>query len=167
MKKIFIASFAFMALAACSSSESADKTENADSTATTSSSEGYKAGETVTEDGAMTSAEMMTALEGKDSLEVKLTAKVNAVCQVKGCWMQLDMGEKDPMRVSFKDYAFFVPKDATGKTAVVDGWVKAKTYSVAELKHLAEDNGDTQEEIDAITEPKTELSFEAKGVMLK
>lgn len=166
MKKIFIASFAAMALASCSSAESAEKAEGTDSTATTSENT-YKAGEEITEEGALTSADLMTALEGKDSLEVKLTSKVEAVCQVKGCWMQLNMGDKEPMRVTFKDYAFFVPKDATGKTAVVDGWIKKETISVEHQRHLAEDAGKSQEEIEAITEPKTEMTFEAKGVIIK
>lgn len=132
-----------------------------------SSPSGEQFGEKITEEGAMNSADMLTAMKGKDSIEVKLSAKVNAVCQVKGCWMRLDMGNGEEMMVKFKDYAFFVPKDATGKTAVVDGWAKVNTISVAELKHYAEDDGKSQAEIDAITEPKTELTFEAKGVILK
>ena len=127
----------------------------------------FKAGENITEEGAVSNTEALKAMEGKDSIELKLTAKVNSVCQVKGCWMRLDMGDGKDMMVTFKDYAFFVPKDATGKTATVDGWAKMNTLSVAEQKHLAEDAGKSQAEIDAITDPKTELTFEAKGVILK
>ena len=39
--------------------------------------------------------------------------------------------------------------------------------SVEELKHYAEDAGETQEVIDAITEPEISLAFEAKGVIIK
>jgi hypothetical protein len=39
--------------------------------------------------------------------------------------------------------------------------------SVDELRHYAEDAGDSKEEIAKITEPKTELKFEATGVVLK
>lgn len=150
MKKFLITLCAAVTLVSCSSEP-----------------EGFKAGDEISEENAMTAADMKAAMKGKDSMEVKLTAKVNAVCQVKGCWMRLDMENGEEMMVKFKDYAFFVPKDATGKTATVEGWAKIHTTSVAELKHYAEDDGKSQEEIDAITEPKTEMVFEAKGVVLK
>jgi hypothetical protein len=35
------------------------------------------------------------------------------------------------------------------------------------LKHMAEDEGKSQEEIDAITEPKMEYTFVAGGVIIK
>jgi len=35
------------------------------------------------------------------------------------------------------------------------------------LKHLAEDEGKSQEEIDAITEPKMEYTFVAHGVIIE
>jgi hypothetical protein len=41
------------------------------------------------------------------------------------------------------------------------------TIDVDFLKHLAEDAGQTQEEIDAITEPELALTFEATGVLIK
>lgn len=55
------------------------------------------------------------------------------------------------MKVKFKDYAFFMPKDCAGKKAVVDGYAYTQTTSVEELKHLAGDAGKPQAEIDAIT----------------
>jgi hypothetical protein len=39
--------------------------------------------------------------------------------------------------------------------------------SVEELRHYAEDAGKSQEEIEAITEPKKTYSFVADGVLLK
>ncbi|MCE2790741.1 MAG: DUF4920 domain-containing protein [Saprospiraceae bacterium] len=41
-----------------------------------------------------------------------------------------------------------------------------ETTSVEDLKHFAEDEGKSAEEIAAITEPKTELKFMASGVMI-
>lgn len=149
----------------CGSSEEKSKEEGAatDSTATSA----YKAGDEITEDGALTTDAFMEAIKGKDSVEVKLSAKINAVCKVKGCWMTLDLGNENEMRVSFKDYAFFVPKDADGKTAFVQGWAKVDTTSVEELRHYAEDDGQSKEEIEKITEPKAELTFVANGVLIK
>ena len=70
------------------------------------------------------------------------------------------------MRVTFKDYAFFMPKDLTGKKVVLDGFAFVETTSVEDLRHYADDAGKPKEEIDAITEPKKEVSFEAAGVLV-
>ncbi len=126
-----------------------------------------KHGAEITEDGVVSSTKFLTQIEGKDSLEIKLTANILGVCPKKGCWMKLDMQNGKTMRVRFKDYDFFVPKDATGKIAIVQGMAKMDTTDVATLKHYAEDANATQEEIDAITEPEINYFFEATGVIIK
>ena len=103
----------------------------------------------------------------KDSLQTQMIGEIKEVCQAKGCWMTLDLGDDELIRVKFKDYGFFVPKDAAGKTAVIEGIAKKEVIDVSELKHLAEDAGKSQKEIDAITEPKEELTFVAKGVIIQ
>jgi hypothetical protein len=65
-----------------------------------------------------------------------------------------------------KDYGFFLPVAAKGKTVVIEGDVSMKTISVAEQKHYAEDAKKSQAEIDAITEPKTEVKVLAKGIVV-
>ena len=165
MKKLFYLLIPAALLVSCGSKEEKtnEETTTTDSTATSE----YKAGDAITEDGALTNVAMLEAMKGKDSIEVKLNAKINSVCTVKGCWMQLDMGNSTEMRVSFKDYAFFVPMDADGKTATVQGWAKVDTTSVEELRHYAEDAGKSKDEIEKITEAKAELSFVASGVLIK
>jgi hypothetical protein len=81
--------------------------------------------------------------------------------------MKVKTTDGQTMRVSFKDYGFFVPKDIAGKTVVIDGEAKMKTTSVAELQHYAEDAGKSKAEIAKITEPKHELTFVADGVIVK
>ncbi|MBK6732010.1 MAG: DUF4920 domain-containing protein [Bacteroidetes bacterium] len=44
----------------------------------------------------------------------KVKGTVTSVCQNKGCWMKLDLGNGESMRVTFKDYGFFVPKEKQG-----------------------------------------------------
>jgi len=165
MKKYLYLLFAGITLTSCGSSE--EKKENTESPADSTATEAYKAGDEISEDGAMLGPDFLKAMEGKDSMEVKLTAKINSVCTVKGCWMRLDMGNDQEVFVKFKDYKFFVPKDANGKTATIQGWAKVDTVSVADLRHYAEDEGKSKEEIEAITEPKAELSFMANGVLIK
>ena len=60
-----------------------------------------------------------------------------------------------------------VPKDAGGKKAVFEGEAKMETVVVATLKYYAEDAGKSKEEIEAITEPETKLTFVASGVEIE
>lgn len=126
-----------------------------------------KHGDDISEDGAVTPVEFLAKFKGQDSLEVKLSANVIDVCAKKGCWMNVDLGDEQTMRVTFKDYGFFVPKDATGKLATIQGVATIDTTDVATLKHYASDANATQEEIDAITEPEYNYAFEATGVIIK
>ena len=126
-----------------------------------------KHGADISEDNAVEMAKFEDLFTGKDSLEIKLVGTIEDVCQTKGCWMTVEMEDNTTMMVRFKDYEFFVPKDAQGKTAIVDGIARVETISVADQKHYLEDNNATQEEIDAITEPEITYSFEASGVIIK
>lgn len=121
-------------------------------------------------EGAMTAAEMLAMLEENnlDSAEVKVMGTVSAVCQKKGCWVNMPLveGMKD-LHVSY-NYEFLLPPGGIeGDDVVIEGQVKKVTYSVDHLRHLAEDAGKTQEEIEAITEPETKLSFLATGVTVR
>lgn len=112
-------------------------------------------------------AELNEKMKSGGPVEATVTAPVSAVCQVKGCWMTLQNPGGEDVRITFKDYAFFVPKDSKGKTAIIHGKASMDTTSVEELKHFAEDDGQSKEEIEKITEPKIEMVFEASGVKLK
>ena len=48
----------------------------------------------------------------------------------------------------------------------MDGFAFKEVTPVDELRHYAEDEGMSKEEIAAITEPKEELKFMASGVLL-
>jgi hypothetical protein len=124
-------------------------------------------GDTITQEGAIPANEVLAKLIGKDSLKIKIEGKIEEVCQKKGCWMNVKVGEEQSMRIRFKDYGFFVPKDASGKTAVFDGIAYNDTIPVNELKHYAEDEGKSKEEIEKITKPEISVSFEARGVIIK
>lgn len=150
-------------LTACGESENASNAEGENAPEVTLS---YY-GDTITEDGALTAVEFLTQFEGKDSMDVKLKATITEVCQKKGCWMVLDLGEDKSMRVRFKDYGFFMPKDADSLEVVIEGQAKMSVTTVAMLKHYAKDAGDSQEVIDAITEDELNYNFEAFGVILK
>lgn len=124
-------------------------------------------GDTITTDGAIDATQLIARLEGKDSVFVKVTGSIEEVCQKKGCWMNINLGNNQSMKVRFKDYAFFVPKDAAGQTVFIEGYAYNDTVSVAELKHYAEDAGKSKEEIEKINKPEISVSFEANGVVIQ
>jgi hypothetical protein len=101
-----------------------------------------------------------------DLNDVTISGPVDEVCQAKGCWVTMKLPSGKSMTMKFKDYAFFMPKDCSGKTVTAHGKMFIKTTSVAELKHLAEDAGKSKKEIKKIKAPKQEVRFEADGVLL-
>ncbi len=124
-------------------------------------------GEKVTAKDAMQPAEFLKIMDQKGEANTKLEARINGVCQMKGCWMTLDMGNGREVMVRFRDYGFFVPKDAAGKTAIVAGKASIDTLSVETLRHYAQDAGKSKKEIDTITQPEQRVSFIANGVMIE
>ncbi len=102
----------------------------------------------------------------EDTVQTTLRGMVGDVCQKKGCWMTVAAGDDQEMMVRFKDYGFFMPLDLGGKEVVMNGIAYYEVTPVDELRHYAEDAGDSPEEIAKITEPKRELKFLADGVQL-
>lgn len=124
-------------------------------------------GEKITADGAVPLNDAVAKLnDGTELINTKVKAKIVEVCPKKGCWLKLQLNDKETAMVKMKDYGFFLPLAAKGKTVVIDGEVKKKTISVAELKHYAEDAKKSKEEIDAITKPENEIRVMAKGILI-
>lgn len=127
-------------------------------------------GAEITSDSSNTPELMLLAyaqLNAADTLTTKFTAKVNEVCQAKGCWMKVALADSTEVMVKFKDYAFFMPKDISGKEVIMNGKAFVSEMSVEDQRHFAMDGGADEEEIALITEPKKTLSFEADGVLIK
>jgi len=123
-------------------------------------------GAQVSQEGAIDIAKIPAMLAEKESFDAKVKAKILEVCPKKGCWLKLEVADGTTALVKMKDYGFFLPLAAKGKTVILDGEVKMKTTSVAELKHYAEDAKKSQAEIDAITKPEKEIRFTAKGIVV-
>lgn len=124
-------------------------------------------GEKINAKNAITEAQLLKKMEAKDEVKAKLTGVINQTCAVKGCWMTMSLSNGEEMRVTFKDYGFFVPTEGvSGKKVIVDGIAKKETTDVETLRHYAKDAGQTDEEIASITEDKQELNFVADGVII-
>lgn len=158
MKRILLSVIALAILGACNSTP---KTE-------LHSPENLKAnavyGDSVLDDNVIQLAAVTTAMKGETKQNMKIRGKVEEVCQEKGCWMTMKMANGEEMRITFKDYKFFVPKDLSGKEVIIDGFAFVDTTSVKKLQHYAKDGGKSDAEIAAIVSPKAAISFEAKGV---
>jgi hypothetical protein len=124
-------------------------------------------GEEISPAGYTTLSEVIDDFEMDTEKEYKISGTLSAVCQEKGCWTILKTDDGREMRMTFKNYSFFLPTDYAGRTAVAEGVGFKKVTSVDELRHYAEDANKPAEEILAIMEPKTEYLFEARGVLIR
>ena len=114
-------------------------------------------------------AEALKASAKLANKTIRLQAPITAVCQTKGCWMNLgkpDANGNPPVFVKFKDYGFFMPKDSSGRTAIVEGTMTVKQETVEETKHYLEDAG-KPEEAKKVTQGRKILRFMASGVAIK
>ena len=113
---------------------------------------------------------MAEALKKADEFKgapIMVSGKVATVCRKKGCWMEVDAGpDAQPVRVTFKDYGFFVPLDADGSDALMEGTLEVKTVPESMRKHYAQDAGKTAAEIDLIKGDETAVKFTATAVTL-
>lgn len=98
-------------------------------------------GEKVQGKGAkVTLAQLLKAPEAHEGKTVLIEGKVRKACEKKGCWMELATDEKGAgVRVTFKDYAFFVPLDSAGSEARVEGVVKVAQLSEDHARHYEEE----------------------------
>ena len=123
-------------------------------------------GENIEKNKVMSKKELISLYGNDSKFNAKFEATVVDVCQMKGCWMRLDLGDNKKVMVSFKDYGFFVPKDISGKNVIVSGEAFKKTISIDELKHYASDRGESKDIIASIDKPEIVYSLIANGVKL-
>lgn len=152
--------FFLMSMAGCGSSEQASKP------AVGAENQTFY-GSVIDFDGAMDAAGLRAALAETGRAQVKFEGEVTATCAKKGCWMDVASGE-DTVFVRFLDYGFFVPTEgAEGKRTIMEGEAFFDTITVDMLKHYAEDAGESEDVIEAISEPELRLAFTATGVMIE
>ncbi|MEJ7616331.1 MAG: DUF4920 domain-containing protein [Pyrinomonadaceae bacterium] len=96
---------------------------------------------------------------------VAVEGVVERSCTNKGCWMEIapKAGEAG-MRVTFKDYGFFVPLNSQGMKVKAEGQVAIKTLSRAQADHYEGEGARLTRNADGTAH---EVTFIATGVELK
>lgn len=125
-----------------------------------------KRGEPIASDAkAVALAEVLAKPQEYTKSAVVVEGLVEVACQNKGCWMQVvpEAGQAG-MRVTFKDYGFFVPKDSKGRSARMAGTVAVKTLSKEDADHLEGEGAKLRRNADGTA---NEVSFVATGVELR
>ncbi|MEO9869218.1 DUF4920 domain-containing protein [Ekhidna sp.] len=118
-------------------------------------------GEEISSNGAITTNAFLDQVNDQEA-DFKVRGTIEEVCQMKGCWMVLKNDVGASIRVTFKDYGFFVPKDISGREVIIEGIANKEMLDEDVAKHYAEDGGKEYDESmrDAIT-------FVAHGVLVK
>ena len=81
---------------------------------------------------------------------------------MKGCWMTLKNEANANIRVTFKDYGFFIPKNASGSEVIIEGIASEEVLDEDVARHYAEDGGQEYDE-----SVRNSITFVAKGVLIK
>ena len=91
----------------------------------------------------------------------KVKGRIQQVCQMKGCWITLENERNVNIRVTFKDYGFFVPKNISGREVIVNGIALNEVIDEDVARHYAEDGEAAYDE-----SMRNMISFVAEGVLV-
>lgn len=81
---------------------------------------------------------LMTDSENQTGKPFQVETRISKVCQKKGCFF-IAQQEQFVVRVSFRDYGFFIPTDSNGKTVVLAGELVQKEMSAEKAAHFKAD----------------------------
>lgn len=113
---------------------------------------------------ALTTSELLARADELEGQAVRIEDQAAEVCLRKGCWLLLREGEEE-VRITFKDYAFFVPLDCAGQRVRVEGVLTIKESSAGEVRHYLEDAGKFDEAA-KVTQPRRALKLVATGIAI-
>ncbi|MCF8233665.1 MAG: DUF4920 domain-containing protein [Bacteroidales bacterium] len=167
MKIVFVLILLAAAVNACNNNQDQKKEQDDGQNLTQADKPEGSHGQVITMKNAQNASDLISLMDGRDSVRLKLRGTIAACCQSSGCWMDIKIANNEVMKVTFKDYAFFIPKDSKGKTACVEGFAKRELIPMETLRHYAMDEGKSKEEIEAITEAQYAYTFEASGVLIR
>ena len=89
---------------------------------------------------------------------VKTEGEIQQVCQRMGCWMEMSSEGGPTIRVPLAGHNYFLPRDASGRHAIIEGEVALVELSQADREHL---------ESEGALAVATSLQISATGVVLR
>ncbi|MDX1439328.1 MAG: DUF4920 domain-containing protein, partial [Rubricoccaceae bacterium] len=105
------------------------------------------------------------------SAPVRIAGTVSEVCQNAGCWLTFQNEAGVAFRVNVprdeNGYVFTFPMDISGSHVLVAGELSIEETDVETLRHFAQDRGESEEAIAAITEPERTLVITATGARIE
>jgi len=110
-----------------------------------------------------TLSEVLSAMKDENEKVISTKASIAEVCEKKGCFFVAQDGDMTA-RITFKDYAFFIPTDSQGKEVTIVGTLSKKVLTEEKAKHYAEDAGKNADEV--IGE-QVEYSIVATSIFIK
>lgn len=134
-------------------------------TVTTSSSGNF--GNEFSAGNAIPAVQVAGIFTSSDTAAITISGKIAASCKHTGCWMDLDMGNDETIHVTFRDESFTIPLDASGKNAIAEGIAIREKIPVETLRNYAREDGKSDEEVAAITQPVYAYEFIADGVLIE
>lgn len=123
-----------------------------------------KRGAPVAAGAAIPVTRLVSAARNYTARPVIVEGVITNECTEKGCWMQVaPSADGKGMRVTFKDYGFFIPQSMVGRRARMEGVTKVTTHSKAAADHLIGEGAPLVRNPDGTA---TEVQFVASGVEL-
>ena len=77
----------------------------------------------VTEGPAVSPSQILAKIDSYDGQRVRVEGTVAAVCQHRGCWMDIAGADGAKIRIKVRDGEVVFPKTATGKRVIAEGIV--------------------------------------------
>ncbi len=150
------------ALEAKTASTETTQSNQANASSTTASGEIVKRGTPLGNTTLVKASQVMENPKSYDGKTLIVEGKIARVCQAKGCWMEITEKEGEAgMRITFKDYGFFVPIDSSGKKVKAEGKVELKVLPKGEVDHYVSEGAKLKVNPDGTANT---VSFVASGV---
>ncbi len=123
-----------------------------------------KRGAPVSDGRAIAVTQLVASARTYTAKAVVVEGVITNECTEKGCWMQVaPTADTKGMRVTFKDYGFFIPQSMVGRRARMEGVTRVTTHSRAAADHLIGEGAQLARNADGTA---TEVQFVAHGVEL-
>lgn len=116
-------------------------------------------------------ARVLADIARYDGQFVRLTGTITSICRQKGCWMKMSsQGSKLFVFVEFTcpvEGDRLIPIEALDKPAIVEGKITVSQITQEEARHIAQEEGQSAEEIEKIIGDQKQISLAGPSALVK